>query len=325
MAGPRFLETKVVAVTGAGRGIGRGIARRVAAEGGRVVVADFGGALDSLAAGQPAVAEEVASEIRAAGGAAVACGENVATAAGAQRVVDLALANWGRIDGLVCAAGLYAHKGLLETSEQEWDDVIASHLRGQFLCTQASARVMREQGSGSIVHFSSAAALSTPSWQTAYATAKAGVLGFSRSVALDLTRYGIRVNCVLPGASTRMTDKIYGEIGVLTDRLQGGSGTLDRSSRISTGVGLKSALAEGTWRDPANVAPFVCFLVSDGAASVHGQAFAVVGYQVTQLGERHYGKTIRSDGPWSLDALAAKFAAEMAPELSMTEFGWPPT
>jgi len=319
-----LLKDKVVIVTGAGRGIGRGIARRVAAEGGRVIVADFGGALDSAAKGAPGVAESAAAGIRADGGEAVACAGNVATGEGAQRLVDAALSSWGRLDGLVCAAGLYVHKSLLDTSEQEWDDVIASHLRGHFLCTQAAARVMTAHKSGSIVHFSSAAAMSTPSWSTAYTTAKSGVLGFSRAVAMDLAPQGVRVNCVMPGASTRMTDKIYDEIGVLTDRLDGGAGTLERGSRILSGVGLSSDKAAGTWRDPENVAPFVCFLLSERAAGVQAQTFAAVGYQVTLVGERGYGTTIRSDGPWNIDALTEQFRARIEPQLRTTEFDWPP-
>ena len=324
MSGSRFLAGKVVIVTGAGRGIGRDIARRIAAEGGRVIVADFGGALDRAVDGTASVAEAAAKEIRAAGGEAQACAENVATAAGAQRLVDAALSAWGRLDGLVCAAGLYAHKSLLETTEAEWDDVIASHLRGHFLCTQAAARVMTKQGAGSIVHFSSAAALSTPSWSTAYSTAKSGVLGFSRAVALDLGPQGIRVNCVMPGASTRMTDKIYGEIGVLKQKLDERVETLESGNTIRPGVGLASDRAEGTWRDPANVAPFVCYLLSDRSSKVHGNVFGVVGYQVTHVGERQYGRTIRSDGPWTFDALASAFEARIAPQLGMADFAWPP-
>lgn len=319
-----ILEGKVVIVTGSGRGIGRGIARRIAAEGGKVIVADFGGALDRAIDGTASVAEVAAQEIRASGGLAQGCAENVATAGGAQRLVDAALSAWGRLDGLVTAAGLYAHKSLLDTTEAEWDDVIDSHLRGHFLCTQAAARVMTKQRTGSIVHFSSAAALSTPSWSTAYTTAKSGVLGFSRAVALEMAPLGIRVNCVMPGASTRMTDKIYGEIGVLKQNLDERAETLEEGNTIQPGVGLASDKAEGTWRDPANVAPFVCWLLSDRSAKVHGNVFGVVGYQVTHIGEREYGPTIRGEGPWSFGKLEAAFDADIAPSLKMTSYAWPP-
>ncbi|MGE0386268.1 MAG: SDR family NAD(P)-dependent oxidoreductase [Gammaproteobacteria bacterium] len=317
---------KVVIVTGGARGIGRAIALHIGGLGARVIVADLGGAVDRLGAPAPEPAEAVAQAIRAAGGSADACAENIATMHGAQRAVDLALQRHGRLDGLVCAAGLYVHKTILNTTEQEWDDVIASHLKGHFACTQAALRAMLPQGSGSIVHFSSAAAVAPPAMCAAYAAAKAGVLGLMRSTASEVAARGIRVNCVLPGASTRMTDLIYERMGVATRELKPpGDQSPVGEHRLSAGVGLRSELAAGTWRDPMNVAPFVAFLLSERSAHVTGKSFAVVGDQVTHVHERSYGRTIRSGGTWSAQTLQQRFDSELAPELAVQpEFPWPP-
>ena len=324
----KSLEGKVVAVTGAGRGIGRAIAQRVAAEGGKVVVADFGGALGTLAASSAGPAETVTKEIRAAGGTATACAENIATAAGAKRMVEAARDNYGRLDGMVCAAGLYNQRPLWEMTDEEWDDVIASHLRGHFCCTRAAIPLMREQKSGSMVHFSSAAAYMTPPEAAAYNAAKSGVLGFMRTASRELRDFGIRVNAVLPGAATRMTDEIYSRWGILTNDVKAntssGAANVNTEETKAQGLGLKSDLAAGTWRDPANVAPFVAFLLSERAARVQGQAFCVVGYQVTHLRDRSYGKTIRAEKTWEVDDLARRFDAELAPGLDDSTLPWPP-
>jgi NAD(P)-dependent dehydrogenase (short-subunit alcohol dehydrogenase family) len=185
------------------------------------------------------------------------------------------------------------------------------------------------QKSGSIVNFSSAAAYMTPPLAAAYNTAKAGVLGFMRSAALGLAEHGIRVNAVLPGASTRMTDEIFGKWGMATRdvELAAQSRVADTKSETRTvakGLGLTSDMAAGTWRDPANVAPFVVLLLSDRTAGISGEAFCVVGYQVTKLRGYSYGSTIRSEGPWNLDDLARQFEAKLAPEPGLVELPWPP-
>lgn len=140
-----FLAGKVVAVTGAGRGIGRAVALACAAEGARVVVNDYG---VSIEGGEPAseIAESVVKEIEAAGGEAVAVADDISTMAGGQRIVDVALARYGRIDGVVCVAGILRERMLFNMSEQEWDPVVATHLKGTFTVFRAASAVMRKQG-----------------------------------------------------------------------------------------------------------------------------------------------------------------------------------
>jgi NAD(P)-dependent dehydrogenase (short-subunit alcohol dehydrogenase family) len=296
-------------VTGAGRGIGRGIALTLAAQGARVVVADYGGRVDTLAEASSEAADGVVAEIRAAGGEAVACYEDVATMAGGRRVVEAAVDSFGRLDGLVCCAGIHVRKYLWELEEREWDEMIAVHLKGHFACAQAAARVMMPQRAGRMVFFSSAAAGGSAD-QPSYSAAKAGILGFAWSCAGALGPHGITVNCVMPGGATRMTDKIWGDQGQLTDEV---------------GQRLRSDLAAGTYRDPINVAPLIVYLLSDQAAGINGQVFGAVGYQIARLNDLGYAGIMKSDGPWDPDALFERFPKEMGTELPRKALPWPPS
>jgi NAD(P)-dependent dehydrogenase (short-subunit alcohol dehydrogenase family) len=305
------LEGKVVAVTGGGRGIGRAIAERAAREGARIVVIDPGGSLRTGREDDAAVAEEVADGIRQAGGSAVPTFEDVSSLAGAGRACDVAIDNFGRLDGLVCCAGNLLNNGVCETTEAEWDDVMRVHLRGHFACTQAAARVMKRQGSGQIIYFSSASAVVGPAYQAAYSAAKAGILGLLLSSARALEPHGIAVNCILPGAATRMTDMLWSEREAPAD---GGR---------QADLAMRSDQAGGTWRDPANIAPFAVYLLSGRAGGMTAQTFAVVGYQVTAVNPLSYGETIRSDGPWDLNELAER-AAGLSRIAPPSLASWPP-
>jgi NAD(P)-dependent dehydrogenase (short-subunit alcohol dehydrogenase family) len=191
---------------------------------------------------------------------------------------------------------------------REWDEVIRVHLRGHFACTKAAARLMIAQKSGRILYFSSAAALSGGAEQPSYVAAKAGILGLLTSSARGLAPYGITVNCILPGAATRMTDLIWkGRV----------TGDVDLT--------LPSDQAPGTWRDPANVATLPLFLLTELGSQVTGQAFGVVGQQVTQVRLPTYGFTMKSETPWTLSDFSEAFMEAFGLPLGLKDTTWPPT
>lgn len=203
-----LLDGKVAIVTGAGGGIGRATALLLAREGAKVVVNDVGGARDG--SGQSvSPAEAVADEIRAAGGEGVASSDSVATRAGAERIVASAVEHFGRLDVMINNAGILRDKTLLKMDDAMWDAVIAVHLTGSFLCTQAAAAQMRQQGSpGSIVNTTSVSGMLGNFGQANYSAAKAGIYGLTRTASIELQRHGIRVNAVAPIAKTRMTEDL---------------------------------------------------------------------------------------------------------------------
>ena len=251
-----MLGGKVVAVTGAGRGIGRGEALLAASEGARVVVNDVGGDWDGT--GRDArPATEVVEEIRAAGGDAVAHHEDISEPDGAAGLVDLALETWGRIDALVNNAGILRDRMIFNMSADEWDAVIKVHLRGTFLCTQRVCAHWRERSkagasvAGAIVNTSSTSGLLGIPGQANYGAAKAGIAAFTQVVSMEMARYGVRVNAIAPGARTRMTEKTFGD--------------------LRTSAGEFDPLA------PENVAPLVVYLCSDAAATITGQVFGITG------------------------------------------------
>jgi NAD(P)-dependent dehydrogenase (short-subunit alcohol dehydrogenase family) len=303
-----YLEGKAVVVTGAGRGIGRAIAIAAAAEGASVVVADYGGAVAGSADASTNPAHEVVDEIASAGGQAVAVIADVSTMEGGRSIIDASIDRFGRLDGLVCNAGFAVTKYLWEMEEHEWDDVINVHLKGHFSCAQAAARVMMPQRSGSLVFIGSGAHAGTPNMPS-YATAKAGILGFTWSTANSLRWHGIRTNCVVPSAATRMSDAIFTEAELpLSDE---------------PGPLIRSDVAAGTERDPANIAPTVLYLLGDESHGINGQVYRVQGYSVARLGEVGWDKEIINDGPWDLASLAYRVPRDLGPKTTPTPVPWP--
>ncbi|KUI01816.1 short-chain dehydrogenase [Mycobacterium sp. IS-3022] len=202
------LDGRVAVVTGAGRGLGRTHALLLAARGAQVVVNDFGGAEDTD--GSPA--HQVVEDIRAAGGTAVADGTDVSTLEGASRIADLAVSTYGRLDVLVNNAGILRDRTLKKISPDEVDAVLAVHLGGTIWMSKAVWPVMTAQGYGRIINTTSAAGLFGNFGQTNYAAAKAGIVGVTKTLALEGARDGIKVNAIEPAARTRMTENLPGSL-----------------------------------------------------------------------------------------------------------------
>jgi NAD(P)-dependent dehydrogenase (short-subunit alcohol dehydrogenase family) len=275
-----MLKDKVVAVTGAGRGIGREIALLMAQHGARVVVNDYGGSAAGLDS-SPKPADEVAGEIKAAGGEAVASYESVATMAGGQRIVQAALDTFGRIDVVVNNAGILRDRMIFNMTEEEWDAVINTHLKGTFAVTRAAAPHLREQKSGRIVNMTSTSGLVGNVGQANYAAAKLGIVGLTRVTALDMARYNVTANCISPFAWTRMIGTIPTETDAQRTRV-------DKIKKMS----------------PAHIAPVAAWLASDAAKDVTGQIFGVRGKELMLFGHMRPIMRIHHAEGWTVERLA---------------------
>ena len=285
-----MLAGRVAVVTGAGRGIGRGVALGLAAEGAKVVVNDYGVALDGSAPSS-GPAFDVVEEIRRAGGEAVPNTDSVATWDGAARLIGTALERWGRLDALVTCAGILRDRMVFNMSEEEWDAVIAVHLKGTFNCVRHACTHMRERRYGRIVTFSSGAGLFGNPGQANYGAAKSAIGGLTKVAARDLGKYGITVNAICPVAGTRMTVNEEVRRARELRRQQG----IQREDR---GVAQIEEL------DPDDVAPMVVYLASEHADGVNGQFFLCFGSQVALVSQPRPVRTLyKADGDWTLDEL----------------------
>lgn len=274
----RSMEGKVVLVTGSGRGIGREIALLMARHGAKVVVNDFGVTVD----GEPtneSPAEQVVREIKSEGGEAVASLESVANWDGAHRLVELAQDTFGRIDGVVNNAGILRDKIFHQMSQQDWDQVIAVHLNGSFYVSRAAAEHFRNQKSGTFVHMTSGTGLVGNFGQASYSAAKLGIVALSKSIALDMGRYGVRSNCICPFAWSRM-------VGSIPD-------TPEQAERLAKAKTLK----------PESIAPVAVYLSTDAAKEISGQIFAVRRNEVMLISQPRPIRSVhRSDG-WTPESL----------------------
>jgi len=295
------LDGKAAVVTGAGRGIGRAIAELLAAEGAAVVVNDLGAEVDGRGS-QASVADEVVAAIGAKGGRAVASYENVADFQAAERIVGTAVREFGAIDVLVNNAGILRDRMLFNMTEEEWDAVIAVHLKGTFNCTRHAAVHMRQQRRGRIISISSTSGVYGNSGQANYGAAKDGIAGLTRVASRDLGRYGITVNAVCPGALTRMSQTVPPSV---------------RRARAERG--LETGFEERGFPlrnfGPENVAPWVVYLATDAARNVNGQTFLVMAGLVALLNYPAPVRTIQKAGRWTPEEIATIFPHTLGMDL----------
>jgi NAD(P)-dependent dehydrogenase (short-subunit alcohol dehydrogenase family) len=300
------VEGKVIVVTGAGRGIGREIAMLAAAEGGKVVVNDLGGAADGDGS-DVGVAQAVANEISKAGGVAVANGDSVAEPQGAERIVRTAIDHFGRIDCVVNNAGILRDRIFHRMSAVDWDAVIKVHLYGAFYMSKAAAPYFKEQEQGSFIHFTSTSGLVGNFGQANYAAAKLGIVGLSKSIALDMARFKVRSNCVSPFAWSRL----IGTIPVDTP---------EQKARVERIQNTMTA---------SKIAPICVFLASDLARDVSGQIFAVRKDEIFLMSQSRPLRVAHKDGGWTPQSIAETmlpaFQSAFYPlDRSQDVFNWDP-
>ncbi|MBW1643137.1 MAG: SDR family oxidoreductase [Deltaproteobacteria bacterium] len=209
MAEVRF-DGKVAIVTGAGAGLGRAYALELANRGAKVVVNDLGGARDGTGGGTSA-ADQVVDEIKKAGGEAVANYDSVSTMEGGENIVKTAVDAFGTVDILVNNAGILRDRSFLKMTEEEWDAVIAVHLKGAFCVTQPAVKIMKEKSYGRIIFTSSTSGLYGNFGQTNYGAAKLGLVGIMNTLKLETAKYNIKINTIAPTAWSRLTEDIMPE------------------------------------------------------------------------------------------------------------------
>ncbi|MFT4117188.1 SDR family oxidoreductase [Bradyrhizobium sp.] len=300
-----IMDGKVALVTGAGRGVGRGIALAFAKAGAAVVVNDLGVNLAGEA-GESMPAKEVADEINAAGGRAVASTDSVTSPKGAQSMVQMAIDTFGRIDAVVNNAGNLRDGLFHKMTEEEFESVLSVHLRGSFHVSRAAAPFFKTQASGAYIHMTSTSGLVGNFGQANYAAAKLGIVGLSKSIALDMQRFNVRSNAVAPFAWTRMIDSIP-------------TNTPEQQRRVD---GLKKLV-------PEKIAPFVVALASDAAAHVTGQIFGVRNNEIYLFSQPRPVRTAHTAEGWTpetvIDRVFPMFANDLYPlHRSADVFTWDP-
>jgi NAD(P)-dependent dehydrogenase (short-subunit alcohol dehydrogenase family) len=295
-------EGRIAIVTGAGRGIGRGHAIELARQGAKVVVNDLGAEVDGVGS-STGPAGEVVDEIRAFGGEAIANGEDISEWDGAGRLVNTAIDTYGGLDVLVNNAGILRDRMLVNMTIEEWDAVIAVHLRGTFAPARWAAGYWRDRSKAGdtndarIINTSSSSGIYGNVGQTNYGAAKAGIASFTVIAAKELGRYGVTVNAVAPGARTRMTENLQKARGVEPPKPD-----------------------EFDARSPDNVAPVIAWLASPEAAGVTGRVFNVAGGRISVAEGWHAGPLADKGDRWDpaeLGSIIPDLVSRAAPNAEM--------
>ena len=295
------LDGKVVVVTGAGAGIGRDFALAFAAHGAKVVVNDLG----RNAQGHP-IAQAVVDEIGAAGGSAVAAVESVAEWDAAQRIVQAALDHFGRIDCVINNAGVTRDRMFFNMSLEEWKTVVDVHLNGSFYIARAAAPHFKNQGGGSYVHMTSTSGLIGNVGQANYAAAKMGIVGLSKSIAMDMAKFNVRSNCIAPWAWTAMTANI----------------PADSPANIARIEKLKKM-------ESSKIAPLAVYLASDAGAKVSGQIFGVRANEIYLFSQPRILRSLHRSEGWTPESIEEQVIPALEPSFfanvpSMAITPWDP-
>jgi NAD(P)-dependent dehydrogenase (short-subunit alcohol dehydrogenase family) len=303
--GEDMVKDKVVVVTGAGGGIGRDFALALGAHGAKVVVNDIGASVtgEGKDAGP---AQKVVDEIKAAGGTAVANTDSVADWDSANRIIKSAVDAFGTVHAVVNNAGILRDRIFHNMSVEEWKAVIDVHLNGSFYMSRAVAPIFKSEERGAFVHMTSTSGLVGNFGQANYAAAKLGIIGLSKSIALDMQRFNVRSNCISPFAWSRLIGTIP------TD-------TPEQQAR----------LAKIKQMDTSHIAPLAAYLVSDAAKDVTGQIFAVRSNEIFLMSQSRPVRSVHRSEGWTPETVASHAIPAMRAHVynldrSQDVFTWDP-